>query len=337
MNKINVAVVGYGQIGPVHVRSYKKIEDKVNVVAVVDKNIERAKMAQEQYGIKNIYTDYKELFKMKDLDVIDVCIPTYAHRDLVVEGARSGKHIFCEKPMAMTIDETNEMECECKKAGVKLQLGFCRRFDNQWLKFKDIVTGGLLGRPIVWRTASAGAGAPNPWFFQRDMGGGPFVDGAVHNYDFGNFMFGKVKCIKAGGTTLQSNRSAIDTGIAEILYETGDILQMMWSWGLKSGVRGGGLHDVLGVDGTLLFQAPRKSESVEQNQNKGYLTVIREGGKEEAHEFTLNDMYADQAEYFVDCILNDKQPEVTALQGQESLKVALGVLKAFETGEPVFL
>jgi predicted dehydrogenase len=134
--------------------------------------------------------------------------------------ARHGKHVFCEKPMAMNMEDALEMEAVCREAGVKLQLGFVRRFDNEWLKFKEIVTSGQLGRPVVWRTASAGQGAPTPWFFQRELGGGPFMDGAVHNYDFGNYMFGKVKSVTARGTTIQPNRTAIDTGIASIEYES---------------------------------------------------------------------------------------------------------------------
>ena len=156
MEKVKVAVVGYGQIGPVHVNRYKKFPEKAEVVAVVDLNQDRLDLAREQYGIERLLTDYRDLFAMDDIDVIDVCIPTYEHHALVLEAAKHGKHIFCEKPMAMTMDDALEMEEVCRAAGVKLQLGFVRRFDNEWLKFKEIVTSGQLGRPVVWRSASAG-------------------------------------------------------------------------------------------------------------------------------------------------------------------------------------
>lgn len=337
MKRIKVAVVGYGQIGPVHMRSYKKIEDKVEVAAVVDLQIDRAKLAQEQYGVKKVLTNYEELFTMDDIDVIDVCIPTYEHHDLVLAAAKHGKHVFCEKPMAMKMQDALEMESVCKEAGVKLQLGFVRRFDNEWLKFKQIVEDGLLGRPVVWRSASAGQGAPTPWFFQRELGGGPFMDGAVHNYDFGNFMFGKVKRVTGQGTSIQPDRTAIDTGVATIEYESGDVLQMMWSWGLQAGCSAGGIHDVLGEKGALLFKAPKKDPLKAQNANIGQLVIARPEHEEEVHEYVLNDMFADEMEHFIDCIINDEQPKVTAKHGQEALEVALAVLESFETGKPVLL
>lgn len=308
---------------------------EVEVVAVADLQQERLQLAKEQYGIERLVTDYHKLLTMDDIDVIDVCIPIYEHHDLVLAAAQHGKNVFCEKPMAMKMEDALEMESACREAGVKLQLGFVRRFDNEWLKFKEIVTSGLLGRPVVWRSASAGQGAPTPWFFQRELGGGPFMDGAVHNYDFGNYMFGKAKSVTAIGTTLQPNRTAIDTGIASIEYESGDILQMMWSWGLQAGCRAGGIHDVLGEKGALLFQAPKKDPLKAENVNVGQLIIERSGGEQEVHEYVRNDMFADQMEHFIDCIINDREPEVTAKHGQKSLKVALAVLESFETGKTV--
>ncbi|NMA94577.1 MAG: Gfo/Idh/MocA family oxidoreductase [Clostridiales bacterium] len=337
MERIRVAVVGYGQIGPVHVNRYKKIPDKAEVVAVVDINQERLDLAKEQYGIERLLKDYRELLTMDDIDVIDVCIPTFEHHELVLKAAKHGKHVFCEKPMAMTMEDALEMEKVCKEAGVKLQLGFVRRFDNEWLKFKEIVTSGELGRPVVWRSASAGAGAPNPWFFQRELGGGPYMDGAVHNYDFGNFMFGKVKAVTAKGVSIQPDRTAVDTGIAHIEYESGDVLQMMWSWGLKAGSFGGSIHDVLGEDGALLFRAPRKDPLVKEDEDMGQLTISRPGNEEEVYTYPRNDMFGDELEHFIDCVINDEDPMVTGKHGQEALEVALAVLESFETEKKVYL
>ena len=337
MRKVRVAVVGYGQIGPVHVRSYKKHEDKVEVTVVVDLLEERRKSAQEQFGIKDVAADYNEVLKRDDIDAVSVCIPTYQHHDLVLAAARHGKHVFCEKPMCMSMEDAYEMEEVCKKAGVKLQLGFVRRYDNQWLKFKEIVKSGTVGKPVVWRSARAGYGAPSTWFFQRELGGGPFIDGAVHNYDFGNYMFGKVAYVSAHGSTIQPDRTGVDTGIAEVVYESGDRLQLMWSWGLKRGVRGGSVHDVLGQEGALVFNAPNKNPLTSENPDVQYLTVNRENGIEEPFAYDRNDMFADQMGDFIDTIIQDKEPKVSAKHGQEALKVGLSLLKSFETGKSVFL
>jgi len=337
MDKLRVGIIGYGQIGPVHMRSYHQLPEKAEVVCVVDLIEEKAMAAKEEYGVPRILTDYEELIAADDIDIIDVCIPTYEHHDAVIKAARAGKHVFCEKPMAMTLEDAVEMETVCQEAGVKLQLGFVRRFDNQWLKFKDIVTSGELGRPVVWRSVAAGAGAPTPWFFKRELGGGPFMDGAVHNYDFGNFMFGRAKQVTARGIALQPGRDVMDTGVAVVEYESGDILQMMWSWGLKKGCTAGGTHDVLGEEGALLFRAPGKESLSTEDEKYGHLTINRPGGVEEDRPYLRNDMFKDEMEGFLDCILEDREPVATAKHGQEALKVALAVLESAETGETVRL
>lgn len=163
------------------------------------------------------------------------------------------------------------------------------------------------------------------------------MDGAVHNYDFGNYMFGKVKRVTGQGTSIQPNRTAIDTGVATIEYESGDILQMMWSWGLQAGSSGGSIHDVLGEKGALLFQAPKKDPLKPENKEFGQLVISRPGGEEEVYEYRRNDMFADEMEHFIDCIIEDKEPKVTGKHGQEALEVALAVLESFETGESILL
>jgi predicted dehydrogenase len=337
MEKVRLAIIGFGSIGEVHVRSYLKHSEKAEVTAIVDPLEERRKLATEKFGIKETASDYNQILQRADIDAISVCVPTFLHKDLVVEAAKNGKHIFCEKPMAMTMEEAYEMERACVKAGVKFQIGFVRRYDNQWLKFKETVVSGKLGRPVVWRSAGGSHGAPSPWFFQREKGGGPFLDGAVHNYDFGNITFGKAKCVTARGTVIQKDRDGIDTGIAEVLYESGDRLQLMWSWGLKKGIRAGSLHDCLGEEGALLFTAPTKGVPPSENEHLQYLTIVREGGLEEPVPFERNDMFGDQMGDFLDSIIQNKEPKVTIKDGQESLRVGLAVLESFETGKTIYL
>ena len=307
----------------VHVR-IQKHEDKVEVAVVVDFLEERRKLAQEQFGVEETSSDYNEVLKRDDIDAVSVCIPTYQHHDLVLAVARHGKHVFCEKPMSMSMEDAYEMEEVCKQNGVKLQLGFVRRYDNQWLKFKEIIQSGAIGRPVVWRSASAGYGAPNPWFFQRELGGGPFL-GARSNYDFGNYMFGKVAAVSAHGSAIQPNRTGVDTGIAELVYESGDRLQLMWSWGLKRGARGDSVHDVLGQEGVLLFNAPNKNPLIQENPNVQYLTISRENSVEEPVAI-LTETKCSPTEMgdFIDSIINDKEPKVTAKHGKKRYRVAVG-------------
>lgn len=334
MEKVRVGIVGFGQIGPVHLRSYQQFPEKAEVAAVVDLLDEKLALAKKA-GAERVMKDYEEMLAMDDVDAVSICIPTYLHRELAERAAAAGKHVFCEKPMAMTAADASAIETACAEAGVKLQLGFVRRFDNEWLKFRDIVQSKTLGDKVVWRSAAASQGAPTPWFFQRELGGGPFMDGAVHNYDFGHYMFGPVKQVTAHGTMLQPERTVMDTGTAVIEYVSGDVLQMMWSWGLQAGSTGSAAHDVLGREGALLFTGVGKDPLDEAAADTGHLTINRPGGGQEPHSYAKNDMFRDELESFIDCIREDKPPLVTAEHGKEALKVALAILESAETGRTV--
>ena len=335
MSKLKVAVIGYGQIGPVHIDSYKQLDD-VEIAAVCDIDESRARAAQERAGAARYYTDYDELLRQDDIDVISVCIPTYLHADCTIKAARAGKHVFCEKPMAMSIKDAEAMIEACDKAGVKLGLGFCRRFDNQWLKMAEIAQSGVLGDTLQWRSLSAGQGAPTPWFFDRELGGGPFMDGCVHNYDFGALMFGKVVQVRADLRTLRSGTTAKDTGTAILDYEEGHQLTLTWSWALPAGVRTGSAHDLFGSKGVLWFQNPTR-ESIAVSEGHRALYVLYPDNEVKVYEYKPSAMYLEELRHFVDCVRTGATPKVGGQHGLEAARIALAVLEAGETGKTVKL
>jgi UDP-N-acetylglucosamine 3-dehydrogenase len=332
---VKVAVIGYGQIGPTHIDAYKQLAD-VEIAAVCDLDENRAKAAQEKSGAGLCVTDYHEILKRPDIDIISVCIPTYLHAELTIKAAAAGKHVFCEKPMAMRLEDAEAMIEACERANVKLGLGFCRRFDNQWLKMAEIVHSGILGDQIIWRSYATGRGAPTPWFFNREQGGGPFVDGAVHNYDFAELMLGKVTRVSANLKTLRSGTTAKDTGTAIIDYEKGHQLTMAWSWALPAGVRGAGSQEIFGSKATLCFSNPAPDViKVPEGTHALYVSTGPNAGQ--AFPYERNNMYVDELRHFVDCVKSGATPKVGGENGVNALRVALAVLEAGDTGNTITL
>src|SRR5690606_2444006 len=188
-----------------------------------------------------------------DIDMVDICLPTWLHEEVAVAAARAGKHVLCEKPMALTTESARRMHEAADQAGVLLMVAQCRRYSNDWLKIRELIHAGVIGRPVVIRTVRAtrlGEG----WFVQKGRGDGPLLDGAIHDYDFARYIFGEAKSVMASGTTFRSDATAIDTGTAIIRFEHGDELVVSWSWGLPPGARGGYLHDVIGPKGAIFFE-----------------------------------------------------------------------------------
>ena len=126
---VRACLIGCGRAGMIHARNYKNKIENASIVALVDPVEAAVKAAAEELGVTKCFTDYTQMLNDPDIDAVIVVAPTDLHKQIVVDCAAAGKHIFCEKPMAMTVEECDEMIEACDKYGVKLQVGFMRRFD----------------------------------------------------------------------------------------------------------------------------------------------------------------------------------------------------------------
>ena len=333
MKKLKVGLVGCGGVSQVHLDAYSKMEN-VEVVCVTDIEERRAIKAKEKYGIKLHLTDYNELVKRDDIDIIDVCLPTYLHVDIVVKGAKAGKHIFCEKPIAMKLKDADEMIAACKESNVKFMVGLCRRFDNEWLKFKELVEKNIIGRPIIWRHISAFGDVGDPWYFDREKSGGPFVDGGIHSFDFAKLLFGEVSTVFSDVRAFRKRTTAPDTGTVIIRFKSGDELVLEWTWGLPPGCEGTDLQDAIGPKGIIIF--PPASDPLHVDLTKpGTFTINEGGGKSRTEEFKRNNMYLTEIEHFINCVNQDVTPKVTGEEAKKALSIGLTVLEAAEKGETI--
>jgi len=318
LSKIGFGFIGCGGIHNNHAPHIVAHEDAF-IACAMDVNEDAVKAHQEKYGTECGTTDVDDLLAHEDIDAVVVCTPTGFHPDLVVAAASAGKHVFCEKPMAMSVAEAERMAQACEDNGVLLQLGFVRHFCNEWLKLRELIQSGAIGRPVVWRSLSGGSGAPTPWFFDRKIGGGPFIDGAVHNYDFARFTFGDASRVTANLRHMKSTGDSWDTGTAVVDFESGDQLIMCWSWGLPghgADVRADSAHDVLGPDGAIIFAG--------NNQ-----FAVRTKGEETLVDYepdTGADWFRRQMGHFIDCMQTGQQPDVGAREGIEATRIAEAIL-----------
>lgn len=352
---VRFALLGCGRFGWRHLEVLRKLPGVV-VAVVADIDERRARETAERFGIPSYTTDFREAAAWPGIDAVDVCLPTYLHRDAVVTAAEHGRHVFCEKPLALRVEDALEAVGACERAGVKLQVGFCRRFDNGWLAAAEVIREGKLGRPVVWRHATGTSGAPQSWFFDRDRGGGPFVDATIHWYDFGRFVFGEVDSVRASTSIMRPGRTAPDTGIVSVRFASGDELHLMWSWGLPPKVRVDELHEVLGPEGALIMR-PRQEAGVDPLRaagdgakvydsvphangvdpgNLGYLWLL---GRDAAQPviYQRNDMVEDELASFVQAVRLDREVAVGGREAVAALRVATAVLESGETGRAVYL
>ena len=172
-----------------------------------------------------------------------------------------------------------------------------RRYDKLWARFAQEVEKGTLGRPVVWRNLAGGMG-PGRWFMDDKIGGGPLIDGAVHNYDFANLTFGDPVSVVAQGIDLTGS-TAVDTATAVIAHKNGDQLMMSWAWGSEAGASG---MDILGPKGTLLFGAG----GLPTGDAKGYsyyrLTVKGRKPRLIKVKYNIMESFTAQMRHFLACV-----------------------------------
>lgn len=204
MNKIKVAVVGVGNISGIHIESYLALPELFELYAFCDINPQRLEFMGKKFGITRLYTDEAEMLAaLPEIDAVDVCTWNAAHAPCSIMALNAGKHVFCEKPMAMTVEEAVSMKAAADKAGKLLMIGFVRRFGRDCDIVKDFVDGGTLGDIYYTKVRYLRRnGCPGGWFGNRELsGGGPLIDLGVHVIDLARYIMGNKKPVSVYGLT----------------------------------------------------------------------------------------------------------------------------------------
>ena len=295
------------------------------LVAGADIRPEQLDIFKDKFDMQHGYEDYRTLLAEADIDVVMVCTPTFLHADNVIEAARAGKQIFCQKPMAMNTDDCDRMIQTCEDKGVGLQLGFVRRFDNDWGTVKRVIDSGRLGSPVLWQQISGGSPPGSPFFMDKDKGGGPMIDGMVHNYDFACHCFGEPVEVKSMPMKIHHNSTAWDTGTVLVSFEGGDQIMVCWTWGLPSGIRGRAGTEILGPNGVLSFPGsydPADVEGKYDPETQGAYLLTLADDKTEVITFEKQNMFREELAHFADWVTNETLPSVTGDHGRRATRIA---------------
>lgn len=183
MEKLNLALIGCGRAGMIHARNFASVVPDTHVSAVADASLEAAERAAKELGAKFWYTDYREVLARPDVSAVVIATPTALHHDIVLAAAEAGKHIFCEKPMAMNADECQDMIEAAERCKVKLQIGFMRRFDAGFQRAKEFVESGAIGDVVMVKSHTRGPSTPHEWMYDIRTSNGPLAEVNSHDID----------------------------------------------------------------------------------------------------------------------------------------------------------
>lgn len=328
-NKVNVGVIGLGRIGKLHVHNITAQIPDIKLIGVSDIIENSLQEVSQKYDIPIIKNDYRYLLDNKEIDAVVVCSSTDTHAKIMIEAAQAGKDIFCEKPIALDLKEINRALEVVKTEGVKLQIGFNRRFDPSFQKAKEMVQQGKIGKPHIVKITSRDP-APPPIEYIK-VSGGIFLDMTVHDFDMIRYLLDdEVKELMAVGSCLVnpeiSKYNDIDTAIITFQYKNG-------GWGIIDNSR----QAVYGYDQRVEVFG---SEGCIQVANKKPTEVTIYGTESTTSDKPLyffleryNESYINEMKHFVACIQNDRNPSVSGYDGKMAAIMGYAAKESFSKKE----
>lgn len=323
-----VGVIGGGRIGKLHTKNLVQMPG-VKVKAVADIFADNMPIFEAEYGVP-LVSDFDTIFNDDEIDAVFICTPTDTHVELIKKAAAAKKHIFCEKPISFSDEETVENYHIVKEAGVKFQLGVNRRFDRNFAQVKKHVQDGSIGDIQLLRIDSRDPEAP-PLSYVKSSGG-LFFDMMIHDFDMARFITGsEVKEVYATGDALVNPELEgidVDTAIVTLTFENGCL-----------GVISNSRQAVYGYD-QRLEAFGSKGASQAENELVNNVVLSDESGvhsQKPLHFFLerYNDAYIKEVEEFLTAIKDDTDTVVTYEDGIMAQRLAFAANESLKTGQPV--
>ncbi len=351
MKKLKVAVIGVGNISYYHIINYVANPD-TELVAFCDINPETLKRRGAEFGVTNLFEDYHEMFeKMPEIDLVSVCTWNNAHAPAAIAALNAGKHVLCEKPMAMNAQEAEEMRAAAKRSGKILQVGFVRRFGNDAAVIRDFSERGDLGELYYARASYVRRnGNPGGWFGNKALsGGGPLIDLGVHVIDLVRYLMGNPAPVSVYGATFRKlgNRKNIktprayhatvtskedlcdveDLATALIRFDNGAVLNVQAGFCLNLGKDETNI-ELFGTKGGVQLD-PAFNLYTEMND---YLADVKLVGDT---AFDFDGAFRGEIYSFVDAVLGRGPVRASADDGVALMKILDAIYASAETGKEI--
>jgi myo-inositol 2-dehydrogenase/D-chiro-inositol 1-dehydrogenase len=328
--KINFAVIGTGRMGSVHVANIVNKVPEANLVAVCDIRLDVAQAVADRWGITRVVQDYHELLADETIEAVLIATTTSTHAEVIKDCAKAGKHIFCEKPIALDLARIDEALEAVEQAGVKLQVGFNRRFDKNFQRVKEIVQSGELGRTCMLKITNRDPELPSKEFLR--VSGGLFLDMTIHDFDMAQFQIGEVTEVYATGSVL----------IDSELEEFGDLDTALITLRFKDGTIGSidnSRQSVYGYDQRLEVFCLEGTAMAENEKENMVLKGNREGFQSSrVPNFFIQryaPCYVDEVRQFLVSVRDDLPTLVTGEDGRKAVVIGYAAWKSFHENRPV--
>jgi predicted dehydrogenase len=368
---IRIGLVGSGFISTIHAEAIRRVAG-AELFAVASPT--HANSFAKKYAIAHMFQDYKKMLELAELDMVVLGCPNDLHCEVTEHAAAAGKHVVCEKPLCRTLEEADRMIAACARAGVKLMYAEELCFCPKYVRLKQLVDSGALGRPYFVKQSEKHDGPHSAWFYDVNRsGGGVTMDMGCHAIEFFRWILGKPghpsSSVAAGEVQTQSHESIAeivplrkpratsvyadmdtflhkdktageDHALIVVRFDTDDgtaVCLAEESWAKK-----GGMDDRAEVHGTegLAYADLLHGNAILTYSERGYDYAVEKAGTTRGWTFTAfeelwNYGFPQEFAHFVDCVANDKQPLETGEDGRAVLEILLAAYESARTGARV--
>jgi len=331
--KLGVGIIGLGRMGQIYA-SHLAALAQVRIVSVSDVVADRAEAIADEFGAGSWTTDYQEILSDGQIQAVFVTSPTSTHREVVVAAAQAGKAIFCEKPIALSLEDTDEMIAAIEGHGVMFQAGFMRRFDRGYAAAKQKIGAGAIGKPVTFKSIGRDPFCPDLEYARPSVSGGLILDMAIHDFDLGRWLMdAEVQRVYTEGGTLafpQLNTVGdIDNAVVNMRFENGTLGNVEVS---RNAIYGYDIRtEILGTEGGI---------NVGYYQHTPLLVMTGAGIQYDMVPYIVErfgDAYRAQTQDFAERVLDDREPAVDARDARAALVIGLAATDSYHQARPVEL
>jgi myo-inositol 2-dehydrogenase/D-chiro-inositol 1-dehydrogenase/scyllo-inositol 2-dehydrogenase (NAD+) len=311
-------------------------------VALCDENPDTLQEAGNAFGITSRYREYRELLSDDTVEAVVIVTPCHMHREIACAAAAAGKHVFLEKPMAMDAQECHAIIDAATAADVVLQIGFMRRFDRGYLRAKEIVDSGEMGRVLVVKSTGRGPGLPPPWIYDMKKSNGILAEVNSHDFDCVRWLADSdIVRVYAEGENFKCADARhdfpdfFDNGIVTLRFANGAMGTIDGTcpshYGYDARV------EVLCEKGVVFVGRSTVDSVTSVEVNDMSVTGIGTGRTDTVRSWRdlFKDAYLDELEHFVSCICDGLAPRVGGIDGLRAVEAVCAANASIRSGLPV--
>ncbi len=329
--KVRYAVVGLGWIAQEVILPAFEHAKHSELVALVTEDATKAEELGEKYHVTQVvdYDKYDALLRSGTIDAVYITLPNHMHKDFSVRASKAGIHVLCEKPMADSVAECEEMIHAAKESKTKLMIAYRLHFEPANLRAIEIVQDGTLGEPRIFSSVFCQQVVEDNVRLKRHMGGGPLMDMGVYQINAARYLFREepVEVVGVGANSGDPRFREVHEMASGILRFPGDKLAVFTC---SFGATSADSYQVVGTKGEMKLEPAFDYHS-------DFQMKLKVEGKEKESSFGKVDEFGGEVEYFSECVVNDLEPEPNGYEGLADIRIVQALLESMRSGQPVKL